>query len=130
MNKYDLEVRVRYSETDQMGVVYYANYMVWFEMVRTEFFRNNGMSYRDLEKKDKIFLPVVEVSCKYKIPLKYDDKITVAAKLVEMGVSRIVFEYEIRRGDKLTTTGVTKHVFINEKGLPVRVPAKVRSKFQ
>ncbi|MFC1548531.1 acyl-CoA thioesterase [Candidatus Omnitrophota bacterium] len=126
MNDHTIEHRVTYKETDQMGVVYYSNYLVWFEMARTEYFRKKGVVYKDLERKDKIFLPVAEAQCRYKGPLRYDDLVEITAKLAEAGKRRITFEYEVKKDGAVMTTGYTKHVFVNEKGKPVEVPEKVK----
>jgi len=125
-----IKFRVRYQETDQMGVVYYANYLVWFEMVRTEFFRSRGVAYRELEKEYKIFVPVVESHCRYKIPLRYDDLVTVIADLIEINERYIVFDYEVKNDGNLTTTGSTKHVFVNQSGKPIRIPEFVLKAFK
>jgi len=124
-----IKVRVRYQETDQMGIVYYANYLVWFEMVRTEFFRSRGMEYKKLEEEDKIFVPVVEANCRYKAPLRYDDLVTVIAELTEVSQMYVVFDYEVKCGERLTTTGSTKHAFVNQNGQPIRIPDFVINAF-
>jgi len=125
MTEQTIKLRVRYKDTDQMGVAYYSNYLVWFEEARTEFFRDKGMIYSSIEKEDKLFLPVVEAYCRYKSPLKYDDLFTVITKLDEIGKKRLVFSYEVKRGSTLIATGFTKHVFINESGKPVQIPEKI-----
>lgn len=129
MNKHTIQLRVRYEETDQMGVVYYSKYLVWFEVARTEFFRVRGVEYSKLEDEDEIFLPVVEAHCHYKSPLRYDDLVTINTELVDVGYTRIVFEYEVKKGDKLVVTGTTKHVFVNKDGSPIAVPDKVKQVF-
>jgi acyl-CoA thioester hydrolase len=126
MSEHAIEIRVRYEETDQMGVAYYANYLVWFEVARTEFFRAKGIVYRQIEEKDKVFLPVVEAHCRYRSPLRYDDLATITTKIAETGNSRISFDYEVKKGENIVATGKTKHAFINENGKPVPVPAKVK----
>ncbi|MBL7072429.1 MAG: acyl-CoA thioesterase [Candidatus Omnitrophica bacterium] len=123
------EFRVRYAETDQMGVVYYANYLIWFEVARTEFFRERGVEYKKLEDEENIYLPVVESYCRYKSPLKYDDVVTVHTKFASAGASRIMFEYSVSSGDKVNAIGWTKHAFIDAQGKPVKVPSKVRKMF-
>lgn len=128
MHKFSMEMRVSYAETDQMGVVYYANYLVWFEIVRTEFFRAMGIVYSLVEKQEKAYLPVVESYCRYRSPLRYDDLFTVYVELTEVGNSRMVFEYEIKKGDKLIATGYTKHAFVNDEGRPIAIPISVREK--
>lgn len=127
MKTHTVTLRVTYKDTDQMGVAYYSNYLVWFEIARTEFFREIGMEYRRLEKEDKIFLPVAEANCRYKAPLRYDDVFTVITKVEDLGSTRLSFSYEIQKDGKTTTTGYTKHAFVNSDGRPVPVPEKVRT---
>ncbi len=127
--EHTIEFRVRYEETDQMGVVYYANYLTWFEVARTEFFRDQGVDYRKLEEKDNIYLPAINASCKYMAPLRYDDIAVVTVKLANVGASRISFEYTVKKEEKVTTTGMTEHVFVNAKGVPIKIPAKVKKAF-
>ncbi len=129
MDKCSVELRVRYQETDQMGVVYYANHLVWFEIARTEFFRTKGVEYRKLEEEDKIFIPVVEAYCRYRKPLRYDDLVTVTAQLTEVGMTRATFTYEVKRGGELAATGSTKHAFIDDKGVPIPIPDRIRKVF-
>ncbi|SNS90295.1 acyl-CoA thioester hydrolase [Anaerovirgula multivorans] len=114
------EIRVRYQETDQMGVVYHGNYFTWFEIGRTTFLREMGYSYKDLEK-ENIMLPVVEVKCNYKEPARYDDEIIVEAKIKELKGIRITFEYNIIRklDEKLLATGTTIHAFVDTNLKPV-----------
>ncbi len=126
MEQHTTTFRVRYEETDQMGVAYYANYLVWFEVARTEYFREKGLEYRKMEDEDKLFIPVVEAYCRYKAPLRYDDLITVITTLTDVGATRMTFEYEVKRGEKLIATGRTKHAFVNEAGKPVPIPEKVK----
>jgi len=121
---HETTIRVRYSETDQMGVVYYANYLVWFEVARTEYFRNLGMEYSGLEKKG-IYLVVAEANCRYKAPLKYDDQIRIVTILSYIKSSSLGFTYEIFLGDRLIATGSTTHVFVNKEKKPVKIPPEV-----
>lgn len=126
MNTHTIEIRVRYAETDQMGVVYYANYLVWFEVARTEFFRARGIEYRKIEEQDKVYLPVVEAYCRYRVPLRYDDVVTITTELTDVGGTRMTFAYEVKKNGKVTATGNTKHAFVNEKGTPVPVPPRIK----
>ncbi|MGI6601449.1 MAG: acyl-CoA thioesterase [Dethiobacteria bacterium] len=116
INKTD--IRVRYKDTDAMGIVYYANYLVWFEVGRTEWIRSLGLSYRDLEK-GGLFLPVIKASCDYKAPAHYDDELTVITWLESIRPVRLTFSYEIRRAGQLIAHGSTEHAFVNEEGRPV-----------
>ncbi|HNX91259.1 MAG TPA: thioesterase family protein [Candidatus Omnitrophota bacterium] len=126
MAKYGLDIRVRYADTDQMGVVYYSNYLVWFEVARTELLRAYGADYKSIENERKIYLPVVETYCRYKAPLSYDDLVHVDVWVSDMGRTRITFEYELRKGDLLTTFGNTKHVFIDGNRKPVSIPEDLK----
>ncbi|TCS83580.1 acyl-CoA thioesterase [Tepidibacillus fermentans] len=122
MKWYDTEIRVRYQETDQMGVVYHANYLVWFEVARTELVRALGVDYRKLEKMG-LYLPVVDVSCQYKLSAKYDDEIIVRSRIAEYSSLRLTMEYEVIRKEdgKLLATGKTKHVWLDQEYRPVRL---------
>jgi acyl-CoA thioester hydrolase len=113
-------VRVRYKDTDQMGVAYYANYFVWFEVGRCEFFRELGMTYKEMEK-DEILLPVIEASCKYKYPSRYDDLLRITTRLVLLKNVKLGFHYEIFNMGKgtISVTGETVHAFVNKKGRPI-----------
>ena len=130
MNEHTINFRVRYEETDQMGVVYYSKYLVWFEMARTEFFRARGVEYRKIEDEEKIYVPVVEAYCRYRAPLRYDDEVTVTTKLTDIGATRITFEYEVKKDGEIKTTGRTKHAFVNSEGSPIPVPDRVRKAFK
>ncbi|HLH09766.1 MAG TPA: thioesterase family protein, partial [Terriglobales bacterium] len=88
-------LRVRYAETDQMGVVYYANYLVWFEVGRTEFCRQHGFEYRDMEREDGLCIIVAEAQCRYKAPARYDDEILIKTRLTAVRRRVLVFGYEI-----------------------------------
>ena len=112
-----------------MGVVYYSNYLVWFEVARTEFFRAMGVGYREMETRDKVYVPVVEAYCRYRSPLRYDDLVTVEAKLTDINATRLTFEYEVRSAGRLAATGNTKHAFINDKGKPIPIPPSVTKAF-
>lgn len=125
-NHHSIKLRVRYAETDQMGVVYYANYLVWFEMARTEFFRARGVDYSRIEQEKKIYFPVIESYCRYRSPLKYDDIVTVTVKLRDTGNSRIAFEYEVKKAVRTAATGHTTHTFVNKAGKPIPIPADVK----
>ncbi len=121
-------VRVRYAETDQMGVVYYANYFVWFEVGRTELLRSLGGSYRELEA-EGIFLPVIEASCTYSQASRYDDELDIRTTGRLLSPVRMEFQYEVvRLADQVTTaTGRTVHAALNPRGRPCRLPEKVRT---
>ena len=118
-------VRVRYAETDQMGVAYHANYFVWFEVGRTDWLRTFGVTYRDLEA-EGFFLPVIEAHCEYRTSARYDDdlRITSTARLVS--AVRVAFDYEITGPSATIATGHTVHATLDRQGRPVRVPARIK----
>lgn len=118
-------VRVRYAETDQMGVVYYANYLVWFEVGRTEWLRQSGSNYRSLEG-EGVSLPVIEAHCEYRQPARYDDELEIRTRASLISPARIRFDYEIVRSDDVVAVvGHTVHAPIGRNGRPCRLPARV-----
>lgn len=121
-------VRVRYAETDKMGVVYYANYFVWFEVGRTDLLRHAGWSYRDMET-DGYALPVIEAHCTYREPAKYDDELEVRTTGAMLSPVRVQFTYEIvRLADEATlATGTTVHATLDRASRPCRLPERVRA---
>jgi acyl-CoA thioester hydrolase len=124
-------LRVRYAETDQMGVVYYANYLVWFEIGRSEFCRAHGFEYRDMEREDGLCIIVAEASCRYKASAHYDDEIVVNTCLRAVRKRVLIFEYEVyRQADNvLLAEGETTHVIVNREGRPCALPEKYREAF-
>jgi acyl-CoA thioester hydrolase len=118
MMRDETRIRVRYKDTDQMGFVYYANYLVWFEVGRTELMRRLGMPYREFEK-NRLFLPVIRVSCDYRTPARYDDEITILTRIDSIQEVRVFFNYEVRREAELLARGSTEHAFVNAEGRPV-----------
>ncbi|HMJ85155.1 MAG TPA: thioesterase family protein [Vicinamibacterales bacterium] len=123
-------MRVRYAETDQMGVVYYANYLVWFEIGRTDLLRQNGWSYREMEV-DGYSLPVIDAQCAYKASAKYDDEIEVRTSGGMLSPVRVKFSYEVVRAADRTVlaTGSTVHATLDRDGKPCRLPERVRALF-
>jgi acyl-CoA thioester hydrolase len=116
--------RVRYADTDQMGVAYYGNYLRWFEVGRAEMLRWLGMSYRDVER-GGVRLPVVDVRCRYRRPARYDDLLAVETAVSRLGRASVRFEYRVVRvedGDELAR-GMTEHCFLDPEGRPVRPPS-------
>lgn len=111
-------LRVRYSETDKMGIVYYANYLVWFEIGRTEYCRARGFSYKDMEANDDAFLVVAESYCRYKAPAFYDDELLVRTHITEMRRRSLRFGYEIVRvsDGQVIAEGETGHVVTDADG--------------
>jgi len=131
------EVRVRYAETDQMGIVYYANYLVWFEIGRVELLRSLGLAYSQLEIEHECILPVIEASCRYRAPARYDDEILIETRPALLRGSVIKFAYQIWRKAnqkekqrELLAEGETVHVVcddqLNKKPLPEKYSAALR----
>jgi acyl-CoA thioester hydrolase len=118
-----INIRVRYAETDKMGVVYHANYFIWFEVGRCELLRAVGKSYRDLEA-EGIRLPVIEAHCEYKSPALYDDELVVKTRGKLLSSARVEFMYEISRPADgiLNAVGRTVHVSLDANGRPCRLP--------
>jgi acyl-CoA thioester hydrolase len=127
------EVRVRYAETDQMGIVYYANYLIWFELGRVEVLRTVGLSYKVLETEHECILPVVEATCRYRSPARYDDEIVIETWPAMMRGSVLKFAYRIfRKGTEreLLAEGETVHVVCDDqlqrKPLPEKYAEAIR----
>ena len=120
-------VRVRYAETDCMGVVYYSNYLVWFEVGRTEWLRDTGWTYRDMEG-DGISLPVIEAHCEYRQSARYDDELDIVTRAALLTPVRVRFEYEVIRvsDGAIAAAGYTVHAALDSAGKPCRLPARVR----
>jgi acyl-CoA thioester hydrolase len=121
-------VRVRYAETDKMGVVYYANYFVWFEVGRTDLLRESGWNYREMET-EGFGLPVIEAQCTYRESAKYDDEIEIRTTGAMLSPVRVQFTYDIvRPADAVTlATGTTVHATLDRNGRPCRLPERVRT---
>jgi acyl-CoA thioester hydrolase len=123
-------VRVRYAETDKMGVVYYANYLVWFEVARADLLRTLGWTYREMEHSG-VSLPVIEAHCEYHRPARYDDELEIQASGRLLSPVRMEFTYQVRRiADNLpAATGRTVHAALDNTGRPCRLPARIREVF-
>jgi acyl-CoA thioester hydrolase len=122
---HETEIRVRYQETDNMGVVYYGNYFTWFEVARTEYLRSFGIAYRDLEAKG-VYLLVASASCKYKSPVRYDDVVTSKTWISEMKNTSLKFEYKLHASGRIIATGESVHVFTDKSFKPVRIPVEIK----
>ena len=122
----ETRLRVRYAETDQAGVVYHSNYLIWFEVGRVELCRDHGFNYRDMETEANAFLPVTEAHVKYRNPAKYDDEIIVRTRVIELRSRAIRFAYEVlRAGDGLLLAeGETRHIVMNREGRAKAFPEK------
>jgi acyl-CoA thioester hydrolase len=116
------EYRVIYGDTDQMGVVYYANYLRLFEFGRTEFLRAKGLSYTEFESREKLMLPVTEAGVSYLQPARYDDLVGIEVSLVQLKRASARFHYAIRRGEDLLATGFTVHACVDATGRIRRLP--------
>ncbi|MGA9639484.1 acyl-CoA thioesterase [Flavobacterium sp.] len=129
MKEFDFKIRVRYSETDQMGVVYHGNYAQYFEMGRVEWLRNIGISYKWMEE-NGVMLPVVSLTMNYKKPARYDDLITVKTLFKSQTSVKIEFDYEIYNEKmELLTIGHSVLVFVNMKtGRPMTPPDYVKER--
>jgi acyl-CoA thioester hydrolase len=131
MHQNETRLRVRYAETDQMGVVYYANYFIWMELGRVEYCRSIGLRYKDLEQEDGVLLAVVEASCRYHSPARYDEEVVLKTTLPQSSPRMVRFAYEMcsaETGRKLAT-GSTTHVFCGRDMRPAKLPAKYRPMF-
>jgi len=127
---HETEVRVRYAETDQMGVVHNSNYLVWFEVGRSEFCRARGFSYKEMEEKDNALMVVAESYCRYKSPAYYEDLLTIRTKIEEIRSRSVRFVYEVyRASDEITLAeGETLHL-VTDKNKRVRsLPESYREK--
>jgi len=121
-------LRVRYAETDQMGVVYYANFFVWFELGRVELFRQLGFSYKEMEERDNSYIMVAEARCTYRRPARYDEMIRVRTRVAELRSRSIRFEYELVNdaNSELLATGETSHVVCDRTGRPKVLPERYK----
>jgi acyl-CoA thioester hydrolase len=121
-------IRVRYAETDQMGVAYHGGYFAWFEVGRTDLLRERGVTYRELEQRD-VRLPVIETGARFLRPVLYDDLIEVRTRVAAVSGARLSFEYEIHRDgtDGPLATAFTAHAAVNGQGRPRRLPVDVLS---
>ena len=128
----ETRVRVRYSETDQMGVAYHANHFVWFEVGRVELFRQLGFSYRDMEQTDGCFIVVVDARCRYKAAVRYDDEVIVRTQVKNVREKVIHFCYElVRAGDgTLLAEGETTHIVTNSEMKARPIPEKYLRAFR
>jgi acyl-CoA thioester hydrolase len=127
----ECRLRVRYAETDQMGVVYYSNYLVWMEVGRVELCKACGFNYRDMEREDGIFLAVAEAQCRYRYPARYDDEVIVRTTIEKATARMVTFAYEMRlaENDRRLATGYTRHVFVSSEMRPTHLPQKYHALF-
>jgi acyl-CoA thioester hydrolase len=120
----ETELRVRYAETDKMGVVYYANYLVWMEVARTDFCLHAGFRYSDMENNYGVMIAVAEARCRYRRPARYDDRIRVRTTLTRLGRRTMTFDYAVFHAvsGELLADGATTHVSVNLGGRPTAIP--------
>ena len=123
--KHEARFRVRYAETDQMGVVYYANYLVWMEIGRVELVRSCGLSYKEIEEEEGLCLAVT-AACRYLYPARYDQEILVQTEIAKASARVIEFAYQIRSADpeRLLAEGSTRHLWLNREFRPARLPER------
>jgi acyl-CoA thioester hydrolase len=127
--RHEVEVEVRYAETDQMGVVHHANYLVWFELARTALCRQSGFHYAEVERLGYLLM-VSGAQLSYRRGVRYGDTVRVAAWLEHLGSRGMRFAYEVRRGDEICATGTTEHVWVERaSGKPCRTPEPLRAPF-
>jgi acyl-CoA thioester hydrolase len=128
----EVRLRVRYAETDQMGVVYHANHFIWFEVGRVEFLRQLGFSYREMESSEKCFIAVVDARCRYKAPARYDDEVIVRTHLKNVRESLVHFGYELLRGSDRTllAEGETTHVVTDAEMRRRTIPERYLQAFR
>src|SRR5271157_1140160 len=127
----ETRLRVRYAETDQMGVVYYANHYIWMEVARVDLCKARGFNYRDMEREDGVFMAVAESACRYRAPAHFDDELVIKAWIADANPRTVTIEYEIRLadGDRVLATGHTRHVFVNREMHKARLPQKYFAMF-
>ena len=128
----ETRIRVRYAETDQMGVVYHSNHFIWFEVGRVELLRQFGFSYKDMEREDDCFIAVADAHCRYKAPVHYDDEIVVRTYLKHVREKVLRFGYELRSVEtgELVAEGETTHVVANSKMKTRALPEKYMTVFR
>jgi acyl-CoA thioester hydrolase len=128
----ETRIRVRYAETDQMGVVYHANYFVWFEVGRVELIRAMGFDYKTMERDDGIKIAVVEATCRYKSPAHYDDELIVRTRIAQSRGSILRFAYKIHRAtdDLLLAEAATTHIVVNREMQRTQMPERYQIAFK
>lgn len=129
MPSHQTRLRVRYAETDQMGVVYYANYLVWMEVGRVELVRSLGFQYKDLEQTEGLYLSVVDANCRYIFPARYDQEIAVETRVVKANSRMVEFGYRISsvEPERLLAEGATRHIWLNREWRPTSLPQRYRA---
>lgn len=126
LREHEIQIRVRYQETDAMGVLHHANYFTYFEMGRTELLRADGRCYRDVEAAG-VFMVVVKISARYQRPARYDDLLRLRTRTQRVTAAKIEHAYELFRGEELLATGESTLACVDREGRVVRVPAWLRT---
>jgi acyl-CoA thioester hydrolase len=131
LNHHDVTVRVRYAETDQMGVVYHSNYLIWFEVGRVELMRSLGFDYKSMEVEDDTYMVVADAHCRYHYPARYDELLTIRTRVLEAKTRVLKFGYEVFRqhDQKLLATGDTTHVTTSRDGRVKHFAEKYKAAF-
>jgi len=131
LTQHEVTVRVRYAETDQMGVVYHSNYLIWFEVGRVELMRSLGFDYKRMEADDDTYMVVADVHCRYHFPARYDELITIRTRILEAKTRTLQFGYEIfrQKDQKLLATGDTTHVSTSREGRVKHFPKNYKTAF-
>jgi acyl-CoA thioester hydrolase len=129
---HETRLRVRYAETDQMGVVYHSNHLIWFEVGRVELMREMGFSYRDLEREEGRFIAVAEVQCRYRSPVYYDEEVVVRTRLKAVREKVVVFSYELLRAESRTllAEGETTHIVTDSNMKLATLPERYLTAFR
>lgn len=125
----EIEVEVRYAETDAMGIVHHSNYLVWFELARTDLCRQSGYEYAEIDRGGHR-LTVTGVQLRYRRPARYGEHVQVTATIARLGSRGIRFAYDVRAGDSALASGTTEHVWIDQEGRPCRMPAYLEEPFR
>lgn len=131
MQMHEARLRVRYAETDQMGIVYYANYLVWMEIGRVEYCKALGFRYRDMEAQDGVLLAVVEAHCRYLYPAHFDEEVLIRTRVQNVNSRMVEFAYGMvmAADERPLARGATKHLYLGRDMKPVRLPEKYRKLF-
>ena len=124
----ETRIRVRYAETDQMGIVYHANYLIWMEVGRVAYCKARGFEYKQMELQDGVFLAVAEARCRYSSPARFDEEVVIRTWVTEANPRMVRFAYEmlLAEGGRKLATGETKHIFLGRDLRPCRLPEKYR----
>jgi acyl-CoA thioester hydrolase len=127
----ETRLRVRYAETDRMGVVYYANYLIWMEVGRVALCKAAGFDYRDMENEDGVMMAVAESHCRHRAPARFDDEVIIKAWIEEASSRTVTIAYEMRlaEGGTVLATGYTRHIYVNTQMRRTRLPEKYHPMF-